>query len=225
MSATTLKSNSYLALSEQSDKALATLDKISGFNFSISELDRIVMPSTGETSFTIQTSESRDKIQYFEGIVVAQNDVRMYWKKESLKGLSSPVCFSNDCISGIGNPGGNCSSCFLAQFDSKRHSPNCQKRKAVLILREDNILPSLFVAPPISAKALSNYFLILASNRIRPAFAKTSFTLAQEKSASGVLFSKINAHVKSLLTEEEKQIAAVYSNKFNHLLNSQSCIY
>ncbi len=223
MNATETIETTYSALSEQSKKALEILDKISGSNFSISELARIKMPSNGDTSFTVQTSGIRKKVQCIDGIVIAQNDVRTLWKKD--KNYPFPICFSNDCISGIGNPGGDCSSCSLGQFSSNNHSSNCQQRKTVLILRREDILPVVLVAPPKSAKALSEYFLNLAANRIRPCFAETSFSLKQEKNIRGIQFSKINAQIKRLLIEEEKQIVAVYANKFSRLLNAQSCIY
>ncbi len=225
MSVTEVEGKTYSALSEQSEKDLATLDKISNSNFSISELPRLKMPPTGDNLFTIQASGFKEKIQYIEGIVVAQNDVRLYWKKEKNKSLPSPVCFSNDCISGLGAPGGDCTACSLVQFDSNDRSSNCEQRKVVLILRHANILPLVFVAPPKSAKALSMYFLNLASNRVRPCFAITSFSLSREKNRSGIQFSKINAQIKRLLSEEEKQIIAVYANKFSCLLNAQPYIY
>jgi hypothetical protein len=225
MNLTEAKNKAYSALSEQSEKALATLDKISNSNFNISELPRLKMPSKEDNLFTIQASGFRKKVESVEGIVVAQNDIRFYWKKEKDNNTHSPVCFSNDCISGLGTPGGDCTACSLAQFDLNKGSSNCQKRKAVLILRREDILPLAFVAPPKSAKALSVYFLSLASNRVRPCFAVTNFSLSRERSRTGILFSKINAQIKRLLSEEEKQIIAVYANKFNHLLNAQPCIY
>jgi hypothetical protein len=225
MSVTEVKSKAYSALSEQSEKALITLDKISNSNFHISELPRLKMPSKDENLFTIQTSGFSKKVGCVEGIVVAQNDIRFYWKKEKGNAAHSPVCFSNNCISGLGNPGGDCTACSLARFDPSNGTSNCQQRKAVLILRREDILPLALIAPPKSAKALSLYFLSLASNRIRPCFAVTNFTLSRERNRAGTLFSKINAQIKRLLSEEEKQIIAVYANKFNHLLNAQPCIY
>lgn len=76
MSVTEAKDKTYSALSEQSEKALSILD------FSISELDPLKMPSAGDNSFTVQTSKFRKKVQYVEGIVIAQNDVRSYKEQE-----------------------------------------------------------------------------------------------------------------------------------------------
>jgi len=225
MSVTEEKSKAYSALSEQSEKALATLDKISNSKFHISELPRLKMPSKDENLFTIQKSGFKKKVECIEGIVVAQNDIRFYWKKEKDNSSHSPVCFSNNCISGLGTPGGDCATCSLAQFDPGNVSSSCQQRKAVLILRREDILPLALIAPPKSAKALSSYFLSLASNRIRPCFAVTNFFLSRERNRAGKLFSKINAQIKRVLSEEEKQIIAVYANKFNHLLNAQPCIF
>jgi len=223
MNITEVKGKAYSALSEQSEKALATLDKISNSNFKISELSRLKMPSAEDNLFTIQTSGFRKKVELVEGIVVAQSDIRLYWKKETDK--SFPVCFSNDCISGFGTPGGDCTACSLRQFDSGNTNSNCQQRKIVLILRRKDLLPLVLIAPTKSAKALSTYFLSLASNRIRPCFAVTNFSLSRERNKAGIFFSKINAQIKRLLSEEEKQIIAVYANKFNRLLNAQPCIY
>ena len=82
MNVTEVKGKTYSALSEQSEKALATLDKISNSNFNISELPRLKMPSKEGNLFTIQASGFRKKVESVEGIVVAHNDIRFYWKKE-----------------------------------------------------------------------------------------------------------------------------------------------
>ncbi len=222
MNAIETTEKAYSALSEQSQIALATLDKISSSNFSVSELPRLKIPLTGETAFTIETSGTKKKVQYMEGVVVAQNNIRTLWNENE---LHLPICFSNDSIFGIGMPGGNCSSCSLAQSSPNDNDSKCRQRKIVLILRREDILPIALVARSKLAKALSEYFLQLASNRVRPCFAVSSFSIKQEKDRMGITFPKINVQIERLLSEKEKQIAAVYANKFSRILNAQTCIY
>ena len=93
------------------DKTFAV--NLGGDQINASDLDRVKVPSGGALSFEIPDVNEPDGVstsKTIEGVIVAHKSVRAYWSKSLDEGDGSqpPDCYSDDAVSGIGEPGGKC---------------------------------------------------------------------------------------------------------------------
>jgi len=181
-------------------------------------LDRIHVPTGGGTNWSIPGLEGEESSPVVEGIIVAAKDPRSYWKVSYNEsgGGSPPDCYSDDGVLGVGNPGGNCAVCPLSEFGSAEKGPGqaCKSMKILFMLRKDDFLPLVVVAPPGSLKSMTKYFLRLAS-KAKPYYSViTRIALEKTKNSRGTVFSFMVPSMASVLEEEElarvRQLLGLY---------------
>lgn len=183
------------------------------------DLDRIKVPSGGNTTWAVPSLEGEQELKAIEGVVVYQRTVRSFWEKrmEESGGGSPPDCSSPDGMFGVGTPklgdimhpdyrpdgpkygpDGNapaylCKHCPLAAFGSggNGRSQACKQSRLIFVLREDNVLPLLIAAPPSSLRGMKQYMLRLSGSGVPFYGVVTTFTLKREKNADNIQYSEI----------------------------------
>jgi hypothetical protein len=182
--------------------------KLSAFN-----LDRIKMPSGGGLAWEVQTLEGPEPQKTLTGIIVYHRDVRTFWRDEYSGQGNPPDCSSDDGITGYGDPGGDCSSCPLAQFDSGRNGGQaCKQQKQVFLLMGEGMLPAVLNLPPTSLRPYRDFMLRLGSNRIL--YRHVEVTIGLEKVSGGDVpdYSRATIRLSSRLDTDEAQKVNDYSS-------------
>ena len=147
---------------------------------SMSDIGKIKLPASGGESWR----ENRKEII---AAVVGDNERRAYWEDEYDGGNTPPDCSSDDMITGVGTPGGDCQTCPLAKFNSstKKNSEGqaCQHRRILFALTPDSVMPVILSVPPSSLKYVKKDFIRFATtgNCVAVSEGLWSFTLKEDK--------------------------------------------
>jgi hypothetical protein len=179
----------------QSDPAeLQALIKetLGGESLQAHDLDRVKVPSGGALSWEVPTVSGEASMKELVGIIVHHQNKRAYWHEKFSGGNEKPDCSSEDAITGVGDPGGECASCPFAQFGSDEDgvSQACKALKHIFILTEGSVLPIVVTLPPSSLAPAKKYLMRLIQNRIAPSGIVTKLTLEKAESKGGIKYSK-----------------------------------
>ncbi|KKM07744.1 hypothetical protein LCGC14_1730920 [marine sediment metagenome] len=171
------------------------------------DLDRVKIPSGGMQAWTIPGIEKDEIVESFTGVIIYHKLGRVYWAQglEEGGGNSPPDCISDDCVTGIGEPGGKCSVCPFAQFGSNGKGQACKQIKMLFVMRENALLPLCVSLPPTSLRGAKQYMLRLASNALPYYSVLTRFGLEKVNNASGIEYSKAVLSVAEKLTAEQAE--------------------
>lgn len=170
---------------------------LGGDNLLPTDLDTIKMPAAGVTSWTVQTLEGEETEKQLTGIVIWFTNRRAFWKEslDDAGGKSRPDCYSEDGVKGVGDPGGLCKTCPMAEFGSakggKGDGQACKAMRYTFMVREKECLPTLIVLSPTSIKPLKNYFRKLGSKGILYYTVESVFELEKAVSKGGKDYSKL----------------------------------
>lgn len=196
----------YLSLSNPDMMEIIT-ENIGGGEMSALDLPRIKIPSGGGTHWSIPSAEGDKSVPSFNGIIAYWTTMRAYWEKsfDETGGGAPPECSSQDGVYGIGSPGGECMICPLNKFgsDNKQKGKACREVRANFVLLEDAQIPMVYMAPTMSIKPEKDYFMQLAASGIVYSEAETKFSLEQDKSGTGIKYSKGVPTLSRRLTTEE----------------------
>lgn len=181
-------------LSPQSEAAQLIRDNLSGEDVGVGDLDRIKVPAGGATSWTVPTIEGDKNEKSLEGIIIHVARRRAYWDSPNPSG-DPPTCASTDCITGVGDPGGDCASCPFNQFGSAvkqggvaGRGKACKESTLLFLLRSGQNLPVVVVTPPGSLKSIKQYRLKLPV----PYFGcLTRLSLKKSKNKDGIDYAEI----------------------------------
>lgn len=184
---------------EMRDEIITSMrENIGGGNLRALDLDRVTVPAAGGTFFMVKSLDAPDGQPQKElnGVIVMQSRGRSYWAKGIGDGDAGtpPDCFSNDAITGIGNPGGDCATCPFAQFGSDPKggkSQACSEKRMIFLLRPGTALPTLLMVPPSSLKPLNTFMMRLASEGIPFYTIEVKVGLEKTRSNDGVDFSRL----------------------------------
>ena len=180
------------------------------------DLDRVVMPAGGVTTWMVPTLAGDEPMQSIEGIIVAWREPRGYWKLplDVTGGGTPPDCSSNEGVHGVGDPGGDCKSCPLAQWGSDpRDDSNaqaCKQRRLLFVVREGDYLPIVVSLAPGSLKAINKYFLRLSSQNISYRAVVTKLALTRAQSAGGITYAQVDPSMVRQLTPAESAAVVEY---------------
>jgi hypothetical protein len=164
------------------------------------DLNRIKSPSGGSLFFTVED----EPLKEVTGIIIHQRDQRAYWRLSMEEGGSGnpPDCFSLDCKTGTGDPGGACHLCPFSKFEGDE-PPTCKQMRLLFLLRPGCYLPDLVQVPPSSLKNAAQYMLSLASKAL-PYFAvETTIGLEKAKSRDGIDYGKFTFKAARVLPKEK----------------------
>lgn len=191
------------------------------------ELDRVRVPAGGGKAWEVPGLDGSDTIKEIEGVIVAWRDARAYWQADldASGGGTPPDCSSSDGVRGVGDPGGVCMACPMAQFGSatkagkQARGQACKQTRMLFMVRPGDSLPIVVVAPPSSLKAVKQYFLRLASQAIPFYGVVTALGLEPDKSKDGITYSKVAPKLVSRLEPAERERMNGYAQAIAVLVN------
>lgn len=216
-----------LAKEAGGDNALAQVmaDNTGGGGITPFDLDRVKVPSGGSKAWELPTLGDPEVARTFDGIIVHWREPRSYWKNplDETGGGSPPDCSSVDGITGVGDPGGTCAVCPMAQWGSARNASGgqaCKQMRLLFVVRESALLPLALFAPPTSIAPLKKYFLRLASQGKRYSDVVTTFSLGTARSGGGIEYSVIEPSVQRILDGIERDAVLEYSKSIAGAIQS-----
>ena len=191
------------------------------------KLDRVKIPSGGGTAWEIPTLDGKGDIaKSLEVVIVAAQDVRSYYASKYDGSKNPPDCASLDCITGSGEPGGDCRACPKAQWGSavdKDDNPTdgqaCSQRKMMLCISKDSTLPFVVSIPPGSLNNLGKYFMRLAGANLPYWGVVTSLSLEKTDSGGGITFSAVLPEYVRTLTADEIPGVKTYRQGLGPMFN------
>lgn len=168
-------------------------ENLGGEGLSPSDLDRVKVPAGGGKTWEVPTFEGEVSTGVIEGVVIDRATRRAYWPDAYSGASDPPQCYSNDGLSGVGEPGGDCSSCPFNQYESAENGVGkaCKETRQMFVLTPDSLIPLIITVPPASLKNVRSYFMRLLSAQISPLGVVTKIGLEQAKSTTGILYSKV----------------------------------
>lgn len=200
---------------EISEAVSIVKENIGGGDVSPFDLDRVKVPAGGTTLWEIPSlSGEAENVQEIRGIIIFHKDVRSYWEEDYTGEGVPPDCFSDDNMIGIGNPGGVCKSCPLAQWGSTRkeksNSKACKEQKMIFLIREEDgnfngFLPLLITVPPTSIKFIKKFMLGLAGKGVKYPYAYVGLKLNKTKNSQGTQYSEIVPRLIMIETDPKKR--------------------
>ena len=171
------------------------------------DVDRISVPTGGGNLWTVPTLDGDENAKDITGIVVYWKEPRAYWKVafDESGGGTPPDCSSDDGVNGIGEPGGACGVCPLAQFGThhKGRGQACKQMRVLFMVREQEFLPIAVSCPPTSLGNMQKFFLRLAGRGIQYNHIVTRLTLGQDKNKEGIKYSAVEPAMVRMLNEYE----------------------
>jgi hypothetical protein len=178
-----------LTMPEEERKEVMAAFAVNCASGSITEFDlpRIKVAS-GTALWLIPDLEGDTTAPVIEGVVVYVRDNRTYYKEKDA-GNVPPDCSSR---AGIGKPGGDCSKCPLAQWESAQDGEGqaCKQSKQLFMLRGTSMLPEVVSIPPTSLKAVRQFFLKLVTQRVPYHHCILRIELEKAQNAQGKPYGK-----------------------------------
>ncbi len=199
------------ALSQDPARIMEVIrENLGGDSLSAWDLDRITIPAGGGLAWSVPSLDGVKPEQFLLGVIVYVQNARAYWKQtfDASGGGNPPDCVSEDAVTGVGDPGGECRKCPYAAFGSGRDGRGqaCKQIRRLFMLRQDEILPMVVNLPPTSLKNSKDYLLRLASHGVSMSAIVTRIGLAQDK-ANGITYSKAVFAKVGNLTEQQAKAA------------------
>jgi hypothetical protein len=201
------------------ENALAIVrENLGGQDLKPSDFERIKFPSGGGQSWEVCGLDGEvEPVKAIDGIVLMHKTTRCFWREEFTGEGSMPDCSSKDLISGVGNPGGLCSSCPYAQWGSDPKGGNGQACKTVgtlFIMKPNESLPVVVPVPVASVGPLKKFMLALASKDIKYSNAILSIGLEPAQNKGGIKYSKLKPRLIAVLPETAKVQIDAYIKAF-----------
>lgn len=209
-----------LTVLEQVNQQLAELPKVSALvrenlgdgGMTPLDLTRIRVPAGGGLAWEYPTADGIEPRASFEGVILSRQNARAYWATPLDQGAGNapPDCRSNDAEYGVGDPGGDCKRCPMAQWGSKEGS-NAQACKALTLLYvlvPGEGLPVVVVAPPTSLRPVKDYMLRLTSAGTPYWGCVTRFSLVKTKNTGGIAYSRMDLTRSAVLDDAARQYVA-----------------
>ena len=174
----------------------------------------IKIPAAGGLSWTVPTFDGEEERKTLKGLILFIDHSRAMFEGEYGDENVSPVplCASNDCITGIGDPGGACETCPYNEYKSasKGAGKACRESRIVYFLAEGEVMPYILKVSAGSFKALKKYRVKLLTAGIKMYCMETSFTLKRSKSTGNVTYSEVVFTAGSRITDKN-MIASIES--------------
>jgi len=193
---------SYLILAD-SDFNRVMAEELDGLDVTF---EKIKIPSAGTITFEVPGEDGEtDAVKEFSAVILYQHPLFCYYKTKYTGGANPPDCGSFDGKTGIGDPGGDCKSCPLNQYETAEEGKGkaCKNRRRIYVLREGEVFPLLLSLPAGSLKEFTNYLKRLLSKGKKSNNVVTRFSLQKATSSGGVIYSQAQFAIDRVLTPEE----------------------
>jgi len=179
------------------------------------DLENVKVPSgQGPAMWAVPTLEGEDEaVKTIDGVIIFSQDIRVRYEKsfDDSGGGDLPDCSSVDGVTGVGNPGGDCSTCPFAQWGSAKRKADgtprkgqaCQAKRLLWMVRPEQMLPTVVVVPASSLKVIRSYQIKLAGRGLRSWQVATSLGLEKAQSGDGVVYYCIAPKMLGKLSADE----------------------
>ena len=211
---------------EQAEMRQVLEDNLGPAGLNPALIERIKVPTGGAQLFTLEGIEGSEAIKEMTGIALAWTDSRIYYRvafSERGKQRTPPDCASKDGFYGIGNPGGECRTCPMAEWGSDTKGGRgqaCKQVRRILFLRTGHLLPEMVMVPPTSRKNAEQYFLRLGGRGIRYWSLLTNLRLERASNADGIDFARITFTSGEHFSPLERGVLAGYHAKMMGILRN-----
>jgi len=176
------------------------------------DLARIRIPAGGGLAWTYPTAAGPKPRESFDGVILHRQSARAYWSTalDAGSGNAPPDCRSDDAEIGVGDPGGDCARCPMAQFGSKEgtNAQACKALSLLYVMVPGEGLPVVVVAPPTSLRPVKDYMLRLTSAGSAYWGVVTRFGLESSKNANGIAYSRLALTMSGALDEASQSAIA-----------------
>lgn len=185
------------------------------------KFDRVKIPSGGGLAFELPGDGDQPEIvQEIVGVILDHYPVNAFWKDRYTGSKNPPDCSALDAHTGVGDPGGNCTTCPYNQWGSavdEHGQPTrgkaCKNIHRVYILREGEVFPLLVALPPTSKDNFTDYMKRLTSRKPVPYFGcVTKIRLQKVTNAGGIMYSQAVLSKVADLRPEEVMAMRAYAN-------------
>lgn len=191
----------------------------------IGMLDRVKTPAGGSTTWALPTIDGDVETKEIDAIIIHSTLKRAFWREsyEDSGGGTPPDCSSDDCKTGIGDPGGPCVACPNNEFPADGGSKPCAEQRVTFFVTPEDAMPKVLLVQPGSLQAFNKYLLGLGSRNIRVHEVVTRLTLKQSKNKKGITYSEIVA--SRLSPVENKEAVKAYVDKMVPFLSKSAAQY
>lgn len=117
---------------------------------------------------------------------------------------SNEYALSGLIRTGVGNPGGKCSKCPLAQFGSAGRGQACAEKRILFLLLPDRVLPVAVQIPPTSVRAVKKYRLRMTTFGLPWWAVVTGMRLESKRNNDGQEYSVVALETLARLTPTEQ---------------------
>lgn len=199
----------------------AIQENLGGEGINPFDLDRVKFPAGGGITWQVPTlSGEMDAPKALEGIIVYWRNTRSYWETDYTGESTPPSCSSVDGEKGVGNPGGSCAMCPMAQWNSgKNGGQACKAARLLFLMTKDSVLPLVVAVPPTSVGIMKKFFLRLAGQEISYHGGIMSLGLEQTKNKGGIAYSQIKPGLVKTLSAEQADAVKLYADTIKGALN------
>ena len=181
-----------------------------GEELGLSALTQVGLPAGGGKFWDVD-GQPTEKIY---GVVLLRDAYRAYWERsfDDSGGGEPPNCSSEDLVTGIGEPGGECQKCPLNQWESaaKGSGKACQEKARMFVAIEGSLLPLFMQLPLTSALAARAYALNLAGKGLDLWDVVTEISLEPAKSAGGINYSVAKFKMHERLEDADRARSVAY---------------
>lgn len=197
-------------------------ENLGGEQIGMSDLERVKVPSGGGIAWTVPTDEGEDSVKNLEGVIIYTKVARAYWAEAFTGENNPPDCTSSDCVTGVGDPGGECAKCPYAQFGTAENGSGqaCKQMRLIFLVRPEDMMPIMLAAPPTSLKPLKRYLTKLAFTRSPYWSVVTRLSLEKAKNGGGIEYSKIVPSKVAVLSAEQANVFHEFGKAMRPLLDA-----
>lgn len=173
------------------------------------DLDRVKVPSGGGSVWEVPSVDGIEATKVIEGVIIYRATRRAYWQAKYEGGGEQPDCFSDNGITGLGEPGGECAKCPFNEFGSgtdakgnANDSKACKEIRQLFVLPSDSLIPIVVNVPPGSLANVKSYFLRLLRAQLKSTDVVTHIGLELAESKAGIKFSRVTLAAGARLEPE-----------------------
>lgn len=178
---------------DQRADAMEAISTNLGSGIKITDLTKVTVPLGGGLAFNVMTPEGPTSEQTLTGIILlALEGKALFLKSLEEAPNSPPACYSNDGITGFGDPfemgevsERQCATCPKNQFGSATRGSGkgkaCKDTRPIYLLEQGSVLPTIVQVPPTSLKHLQKYMGTLCKGGIPYFGVIVEIGLAQEQ--------------------------------------------
>jgi hypothetical protein len=193
-------------------------DALGGETLAFKDLDRIKVPSGGGTTWEIPTLNGEVATKEIRGVIIHRATRRSYWptplEDRGDDDDGRPDCASVDGRVGIGNPGGDCASCPMNEWNSDiKGGPGkaCKETRQLFVLTENDLLPLAITIPPGSLAGAKDYFMRLLRAQLSPTDVVTVISLSKQQNAAKINFARVEFTAAERLSPEARNRVKEYA--------------